>query len=83
MDNNYKIIEVHDHENWEIVRQFGYRIHKDGSITHIAKMSDNYLQQAIVYTQAHEQIDSLSLLIREEKFREKWKINVNEQGELI
>lgn len=82
MDTDYRLIEVHDHENWEIVRQFAYRVHKDGNICHIAKMSDDYLQKAIEYCQKNHQMSSLILLLREEKFREKWKINVNEQGEL-
>jgi len=83
MRPDFKIIEVDDSEHWEIVRQFGYRIHKDGSICHVAKMSDEYLQKAIEYCQKYEQLNSLSLLLREEKFRTKWNINVNEQGELI
>lgn len=84
MDANCRIVEIHDHENWEIVRQFAYRYNAPlNKVTHLAKMSDEYLQKAIQYAQDNEQITSLMLLIREEKFREKWKINVNEQGELI
>jgi len=82
MDNDYRIITVDDSENWEIVRQFAYRLSPIGKKTILAKMSDDYLQKAIEYTQKYEQLASLGLLLREEKFREKWKINVNEQGEL-
>jgi hypothetical protein len=82
MAPDYKIVEVHDTENWEIVRQFGYRIHKDGSICHIAKMSDSYLLASMSYAESAGQKNSLSLLKKELEFRQKWNINVNEQGEL-
>jgi len=83
MRPDFKILEVDDSEHWEIVRQFAYRINATNGMTTVAKMSDGYLQKAIEYCQKYEQLNSLSILLREEKFREKWNINVNEQGELI